>query len=216
MVKLYAINSAAMLDSEQQFEHKLLQALDGGVHLFQLRDKRPDFQTRLATAQRALALCTQAQVPLIINDDVELARQIGASGVHLGQGDTAVAQARARLGEAALIGVSCHDQRSLAAAAIAQGASYVAFGRLFESRTKPTAPAADLDYVTQHIRSLSIQSCVIGGINAGNLPMALSTGAELIAVIEGIFGATDVRQAAQQLRQQIDQHNQIRTKAIAP
>lgn len=216
MVKLYAINSAAMLDSEQRFERKLLQALDGGIQLFQLRDKRPDFQTRLATAQRALTLCTQAQVPLIINDDVELARQIGASGVHLGQGDTAVAQSRARLGEAALIGVSCHDQRSLAAAAIAQGASYVAFGRLFESRTKPTAPAADLDYVTQHIRSLSIQSCVIGGINAGNLPMALSTGAELIAVIDGIFGATDVRQAAQQLRQQIDQHNQIRTKAIAP
>ena len=137
MIRIYAINSAAMLRSEQRFVNALQAALDGGIDWFQLRDKRPDAGARRTLAEQALARCAAAGVPLLINDDVALARSIGAQGVHVGQSDVTVAEARSKLGPQALIGCSCHDQYELAASAVEAGASYVAFGRLFASRTKP-------------------------------------------------------------------------------
>lgn len=207
MTRIYAINSQAMLRSNRRFVDALKAALDGGIDWFQLRDKRSDAEARRSLAEQALQCCAAAGVPLIINDDVELARTIGAQGVHVGQTDTAVARARAMLGPQALIGCSCHDRYELAAKAIEAGASYVAFGRLFASRTKPDAPAADLDYVRQHIARPTVPACVIGGINPANAPQAVATGAQLLAAVDSIFGAADIRHAVRQLRRAIDHPN---------
>lgn len=204
MIRIYAINSAAMLRSEQRFVNALQAALDGGIDWFQLRDKRPDAGARRTLAEQALARCAAAGVPLLINDDVALARSIGAQGVHVGQSDVTVAEARSKLGPQALIGCSCHDQYELAASAVEAGASYVAFGRLFASRTKPDAPAADLDYVRQHIARLTVPACVIGGITPDNADQAVATGAQLLAAVDSLFGAADIYQAVRQLRRAID------------
>lgn len=212
MTQIYAINSQAMLSSERQFVDALQAALDGGIDWFQLRDKRSQGGARRAFAELALERCAAAGVPLIINDDVALARSIGAHGVHVGQSDTAVAEARETLGSQALIGCSCHDRYELATGAIAAGASYVAFGRLFASRTKPDAPAADLDYVRQHIARLTVPACVIGGISPDNAALAAKTGAHLLAAVDSIFGADDIRQAVRRLRQAIDHQNASSTR----
>lgn len=212
MIRIYAINSQAMLGSAAEFADALQAALDGGIDWFQLRDKQPDTGARRALAEQALALCRAAGVPLIINDDVALAHSVGAQGVHVGQADTAVAEARAVLGPQALIGCSCHDSYELAARAVEAGASYVAFGRLFASRTKPDAPAADLDYIRQHIARLTAPACVIGGITPDNAAQAAATGAQLLAAVDSIFGAADIRQAVRQLRRAIDHRNASSTR----
>ena len=213
MIRIYAINSQAMLDREQRFTSALQAALDGGIDWFQLRDKRDHDTKRERTARLAQQLCRDAGVPLLINDDLALATTIGADGLHVGQGDAAVQLARRRLGPHALIGCSCHDRHELAAAASRDGASYVAFGRLFASRTKPEAPAADLDYVRQHIAKLPIPTCVIGGIRPENVHQAIGTGAHILAVVDSIFGAADIRLAVRRLRQAIDHASSINANA---
>src|SRR6185295_837555 len=127
-----------------QLERAVGAALAGGAKLIQYRDKAGDPETRRDSATRLLALCRAQGARLIINDDVELAAAIGADGVHLGAHDTPLAEARRRLGPGAIIGTSCANRLERGLAAQEAGASYVAFGRFFASRTKPDAPQADV------------------------------------------------------------------------
>lgn len=160
-------------------------AIKGGAAIVQYRDKNPIDAPFLA--RELVKLCHRHNVPLLINDDIELAALVGADGVHLGREDGAVTQARKRLGNDAIIGVSCYNFVELAIAAQTQGATYAAFGRFFPSSSKPLAAPADIETLRQAKLTLTIPIVAIGGILPENAPQLLAAGADLLAVIGGLF-----------------------------
>ena len=169
-------------------------ALAGGARLLQYRNKAATTQPadrRVAIGYELLEICQQYQVPLLINDDLEFCAEIGAQGVHLGQRDGDCRSARAKLGPDAIIGITCHDSLTLAQTAAADGADYVAFGRFFPSVTKPEATPAALDILTGARTQLDIPLVAIGGINADNGGSLIEAGADMLAVIHGLFGELD-------------------------
>ena len=161
----------------------------------QLRNKVMDAATLRAAGARLRDACATAGVPFIVNDDVELARALGADGVHLGEHDGAIGAARARLGDAAIIGASCYDDLQRARDAVAAGADYIAFGAFFPSPTKPNARRASPDLLRKSA-SLGAARVAIGGITTDNAGSLIAAGAELIAVISGVFDAPDPVAAA--------------------
>jgi thiamine-phosphate pyrophosphorylase len=160
-------------------------AIRGGAAVVQYRDKNPIDAVLLAG--ELVKLCHRHGVPLIINDDVELAVQSGADGVHLGKEDGHVAAARKRLGPEAIIGISCYNSVERAVEAEREGATYVAFGRFFPSSSKPLAAPAQIETLRQAKSALHIPIVAIGGILPGNGAPLLEAGADLLAVIGGIF-----------------------------
>ena len=172
-------------------------ALEGGAAMLQYRDKTRDAARRLREACGLAALCREFAMPLIINDDVELAHVSGAAGVHLGEDDSGVATARAVLGAEAIIGVSCYDSLQRAHDAAAAGANYLAFGAFFPTTTKPGARRAKPDLL-RAARGFGLPLVAIGGITAENGGSLTSAGADYLAVISALFGARDVRVAARQ------------------
>lgn len=160
-------------------------ALRGGAALVQYRDKNP--ADALFLARELVKLCHRHDVPLIINDDVELAARAGADGVHLGREDGAIARARMLLGNDAIIGVSCYDCVERALDAQAQGATYAAFGRFFPSSSKPLAAPARIETLQQAKRLLTLPIIAIGGILPENGAPLLAAGADFLAVIGGLF-----------------------------
>ena len=161
----------------------------------QYRNKRASDSERRRQADGLRALCSDAGVPLIVNDDAALAAAVGADGVHLGEHDGAIATARALLGNDAIIGVSCYDDAGLAKNAAAQGADYVAFGAFFPSPTKPAARRASLELL-HRARALDVPRVAIGGITPDNAPLLVAAGADMVAVISGVFDAPDPIAAA--------------------
>ena len=135
-------------------------------------------------------------MPLIVNDDVALAAAVEAAGVHLGHNDAAPAAARDLLGPRAIIGVSCYNRLDLALAARDQGADYVAFGSFFPSSTKPLAVRADIDLLRRARRELRLPLVAIGGITPENGAVLVGAGADMLAVVTGVFGAPDPQAAA--------------------
>lgn len=145
------------------------------------------------------SLCKQYKAICIINDDVKLAKAIDADGVHLGKGDSTLRAAREALGEDAIIGISCYNNFSLAISAENNRADYVAFGAIFPSPTKPNAPVADLEIISQAKQQLSLPVCTIGGITESNIQQVIQHGADMTAVISGIFSSSDIRESTQNL-----------------
>lgn len=174
-------------------------ALEGGVSVLQYRDKDTDRTRRLREATELAALCRRHAAVFLVNDDIELAAAAGADGVHLGKDDAGLALARESLGEHAIIGVSCYNEITRARDAAAAGADYVAFGSMFASAVKPSAPRADLALVTQAKRELDLPVCTIGGIDAGNIASLATAGADMFAVITALLGSDDPRAAASEL-----------------
>jgi len=170
-------------------------ALAGGAVAVQYRDKSLDRALRLAQARALVDCCSQHGVPLIVNDDPELAREAGATGVHLGEHDATLAAARAVLGPNALIGVSCYDDAARAHAAARAGADYVAFGAFHASPTKPGARRADPSLFAA-TAGLGLPRVAIGGINRDNAAPLVSAGADLVAVISAIWDAPDPKAEA--------------------
>lgn len=194
---LYAITDAQLLPGERLFE-AVEAAILGGAVLVQYRDKQGTTEERLSRAQRLQAICQRLGCPLLINDDLELALQVGAAGVHLGRTDGSLLEARRRLGPDAIIGATCHASLEFAREAQAQEASYVAFGSFFPSPTKPSAQPAPLDLLTEARRTLDLPIVAIGGITLDNAASVIAAGADLLAVINGLFDCADVRQRAAQ------------------
>lgn len=161
--------------------------LGGGCHWLQYRDKLADAPLRQERAQALVLLCRRFGAALIINDDVALARQVGAAGVHLGQDDGDLRAARAQLGSAAIIGASCYQDFSLARQAVEAGASYVAFGAVYPSPTKPAAARAPLELFHRARAELAVPACAIGGITLDNAAPLVAAGAGLLAVISDLF-----------------------------
>lgn len=168
-------------------------ALQAGIALLQYRDKISTPEEKLNRANALHKLCVQYATPLIINDNPELANQCNAEGVHLGQGDTLIKDAREILGKKAIIGITCHHDLSLALIAQQQGADYVAFGRFFNSSTKPGTPLADTYLLQQATSQLSIPITAIGGLTLENSKSIIKAGANNIAVVEGIFSKTNIK-----------------------
>ena len=194
---LYAITDSQLLAG--RFLSHVEAALDGGVTLLQYRDKSDDAAQRLREAEALAKLCERYTTQLIINDDVELAARLGV-GVHLGQTDGPLTPARTLLGQQAIIGSTCHAQLELAEQAARKGASYVAFGRFFNSVTKPGAPAASVELLEQARRRVNLPIAVIGGITLDNAAPLVAHGADLLAVIHGLFGADSAQEVTRRAR----------------
>jgi len=161
-----------------------------GVTWLQYRNKSPDPALRLAQARALQALCAAAGVPLLVNDDPRLALEVGAAGVHLGEDDGDIGAARALLGPQAIIGASCYDRLDLAGRAVAAGASYVAFGAFFPTRTKAVTRRATPALLAA-AAALGVPRTAIGGITPDNGRALVQAGADLLAVVGGVFDAAD-------------------------
>ena len=185
---LYAITA------DERDDARLLEqveaVLQAGAAWLQYRNKAADPPTRERQALQLQPLCARHGVPLIINDDWQLAAAIGADGVHLGEDDGAIAVARAALGAAALIGASCYDRIELARYAVLVGASYVAFGAFFPSPTKPHARVATPTLLAD-AAALGVPRVAIGGITPDNARSLVDAGADMLAVISGVFDSPD-------------------------
>lgn len=170
-------------------------ALSGGARLLQYRNKNASPAMRLEQASSLLALCRRHAVPLIVNDDIGLAAQIGADGVHLGRDDGDATAARARLPHA-LIGISCYNEIDRALAAEQDGADYVAFGRFFASTTKPGDIRASLDLVAEVRRRTALPIVAIGGITLENARPLVKNGVNALAVVSALFDSADIAATA--------------------
>ncbi len=166
-------------------------ALDGGVHLFQCRQKNWQQAELIELVGQLDALCEKYDAALILNDvpSEEFAKFEGGAvaGVHLGKTDEAILKARSSLGSKWLVGASCYNQFEMAEQAVREGASYVAFGAMYPSATKPNAVRAELDLFDK-ARSLGVPVVAIGGITIERVPELMKAGAHAVAVVNGLFG----------------------------
>lgn len=183
---------------------KVRLALLGGARVVQYRNKSAAAALRLKQAEALRELTREFAATLIVNDDVALARQAEADGVHLGGADGSVTEARAVLGSG-LIGVSCYNRAALAQEAVRQGADYVAFGSFFASTVKPDAVAATPDLLRQARRELDVPIVAIGGITPHNGAQLLEAGADALAVISAVFSAADIEGAAREFSNLFEQ-----------
>ncbi len=179
------------------FPQRLARALDAGpVAAFQFRVKDVDQHEAARLAEPLQAICAERGVAFIVNDSISLAKRIGADGVHLGQDDGAVEEARDALGKDAQIGVTCHDSRHLAMEAGEAGADYVAFGAYFPSTTKETKHVAGLDLLEWWQGIFEIPCVAIGGITPDNCGPLVAAGADFIAVSGAVWNGDEAAAVA--------------------
>ncbi len=171
-------------------------AIGGGASAVQYRNKRGDAALRREQALALRALCSARDATFIVNDDVDLAADVDADGVHLGRDDGEIGAARRRLCAAAIIGASCYDSLDLAQRALAAGADYIAFGSFYPSRVKPDAVRAEPSLLTRAKARWTAPVVAIGGITATRAPALTAAGADALAVISAVFDATDITAAA--------------------
>ena len=199
---LYAITP----DTKDQdaLASRVAQVLEGGAAVLQYRGKSTEAALRRRQAERLAQLCRRYGVLFIVNDDIDLAAEVRADGVHLGRHDAAISVARARLGASALIGASCYDDLTLADAAVGAGADYLAFGSFFPSSGKTGAVRPSLEVLRQARRRWSLPLVAIGGITADNARQVIEAGADAVAVITAVFSAPDPCNAARALARLFD------------
>lgn len=197
-LKLYAITDRSWLRG-RRFEKVLQEALSaGGITCVQLREKHAAPEEKEALAREAQTLCAQAGIPLLIDDDVELALRIGVDGVHIGQDDVPCAEARRALGDQAIIGVTAKTLEQ-ARKAEAEGADYLGVGAVFPTSTKQDTWTIDHEVLRQICAAVSIPVVAIGGITADNARELAGTGIAGIAVVSAIFAQDDLAGAVKRL-----------------
>lgn len=201
---LYLVTDAVQ-GGPQALAARVAAALGGGARIVQYRDKCGDDDRRAAAAAAVLAECRRHGALCIVNDDPALAARVGADGVHLGEHDAELTQARSLLGPQAVIGISCYDSLERAREAAAAGASYVAFGAFYPSTTKPAARRATLALLEAARRELDIPIVAIGGIDASNAAPLIQAGADALAVVGAVWWAPDPRAAARAIAEQFPQ-----------
>lgn len=196
---LYVITDKKLIPRER-FAATVEEAIRGGASVVQLREKGSPEDETIELGKALLELTRKYGVPLIINDSAELAREIGADGVHLGENDPKVAHAREMLGEDKIIGVSCYGKIERGIDAERDGADYVAFGTPFFTPTKPERTPTSFDVLREAVsRIKNIPIFAIGGITPENAGSVLETGVDGIAVITAVFGSPDPESAAREL-----------------
>lgn len=187
---LYAITPE--ISDTELLVSKTEAALMGGIDLLQYRAKTLSAAQRKQQAALLLKLCADFNCPLIINDDLDLAAEIGAHGVHLGQSDKQPELARILLGPRAIIGITCHDSLTLAKEARKADANYLAFGAFYPSTSKPLAKSAPLSILSQAKEACSLPVVAIGGITTHNAKALIDAGADMLAVINDLFTSDDI------------------------
>ena len=198
-LRLYAVTDRAWAADTDAFFAQIQAAIDGGAAFVQLREKHLGQDDFLAEARRFVALCREKGAVSIINDNVEIAAEVGADGVHVGQEDLACGRARAILGPDKIIGVSAHNVDE-ALAAQAAGADYLGVGAAFVSHTKGDAKPIAAEAMAAITAAVDIPVVAIGGITRENLPTLAGRGLDGVAVVSALFAQKDVRAAAAELR----------------
>ena len=201
MAEIYAISDDILMPENLALEYAR-EILECGVKFFQFRSKKAVKNEKLAS--EILNLCEKFGAKFIVNDDVKFAKKIGANAVHLGKDDEGIKEAFEILGKDAYVGVSCYNDINLAINAAKNGASYVAFGSVFASPTKPNAPKCDLEVVRQAKQILNLPVCVIGGINETNIGSLSHTKPDLIAIISAIYKDGDIKENIKNLQKIIE------------
>lgn len=196
---LYAVSDRAWSNSDEEFLSQVEQAIDSGVTVFQLREKNTDYEHFKDIALKIKPICKAHGVPLIINDNVKLAKEIDADGVHLGQNDLDIKAAREYLGADKIIGVSAHNVKE-AQAAESGGADYLGSGAAFVTSTKTDAGAIDHKVLSDVAHSVRIPVVAIGGITGGNISRLEGLGLDGVAVVSAIFAAKDIPSAVNELK----------------
>lgn len=197
-LKLYAITDRSWL-GKKTLAGQVKIALENGVTCIQLREKHLDRQTFLEEAKEILLLCREKHIPLILNDTVELVKESGADGVHIGQKDMPLREARAFLGTDKIIGTSAHTVKE-AIEAQENGADYIGVGAVFGSSTKTDAIPLVYNELVMICQAVTIPVVAIGGINEGNVIHLRGSGIDGIAVISAIFAQEDIGKAARKMR----------------
>ena len=197
MAEIYVISDDVLMPENLALEYTR-EILECGVKFFQFRSKKAVKNEKLAS--EILNLCEKFGTKFIVNDDVKFAKKIGAKAVHLGKDDEGIKEAFEILGKDAYVGVSCYNDISLAINAAKNGASYVAFGSVFASPTKPNAPKCGLNVVKEAKQILNLPVCVIGGINETNIGSLSHTKPDLIAVISAIYKDGNIKENIKNLQ----------------
>lgn len=187
---LYALTPEG-IDSDELLG-KVEASLASGLRLLQFRDKSAMREERVRRGRLLLEACVRSGATFIVNDDPELAAELGAHGVHLGRHDGSIEAARRLLGARAIIGVSCYDDLDRALRLQGEGADYVAFGSFFASAVKPDAVRPSLDLLRRARAKLDCAIVAIGGITRDNAPLVRAAGADAVAVITDVFSAPDI------------------------
>ena len=195
---LYAVTDRGWTQRQTLFE-QVQEALEGGVTCVQLREKDLPDPEFLREALAIGALCRQRGIPFIVNDNLAVAVESGADGIHIGQEDGSISHARKTIGEGKILGVSVQTVRQ-AVEAQQSGADYLGVGAVFPTATKPDAADVPLETLREICRSVSIPVCAIGGISRQNLPLLKGTGIEGVALVSAIFGGASVLEASRALR----------------
>ena len=195
---LYVITDASIADPDLLYR-QVSEAIDGGASLVQFRHKTDDQGLYLALAEAVVESSHQHGVPCLINDNAHIAKALGADGAHLGQTDGSLIEALKELGAEAILGRTCHDSRQLMEEAVADGATYCAFGRLFESNTKPSASGLSLNQLGTLVQLCPLPVVAIGGITADNGRQVLDTGVSMLAVSGAVFRTKDIGEATRRL-----------------
>lgn len=194
---LYGVTDRAWLRG-RQLPDLVREAIAGGCSFIQLREKHASAAEIAELARAIMPLCRTAGVPFVIDDEVELARVVGADGVHVGQSDTAAAEARRILGPDAIVGVSAQTVAEARAAEEA-GADYLGVGALIPTPTKPDAVDVTADELASICAAVQIPVVGIGGLHANTLDVLAGSGAAGGAVVSALFAVDDPRAAAQEL-----------------
>ena len=197
MAEIYAISDDLLMPENLALEYAR-EILECGVKFFQFRSKKAVKNEKLAS--EILNLCEKFGAKFIVNDDVRFAKKIGAKAVHLGKEDEGIKEAFEILGKDAYVGVSCYNDISLAINAAKNGASYVAFGSVFASPTKPNAPKCGLEVVKEAKQILDLPVCVIGGINETNIGLLSHAKPDLIAIISAIYKDSNIKKNIKNLQ----------------
>ena len=201
MAEIYAISDDILMPENLALEYTR-EILECGVKFFQFRSKKAVKNEKLAS--EILNLCEKFGAKFIVNDDVKFAKKIGAKAVHLGKDDEGIKEAFEILGKNAYVGVSCYNDISLAINAAKNGASYVAFGSVFTSPTKPNAPKCGLEVVKEAKQILNLPVCVIGGINETNIGSLSHAKPDLIAIISAIYKNGNIKENIKNLQKIIE------------
>lgn len=202
MLRLYAVTDRSWLRGRTIFE-QVEEAILGGVGCVQLREKDMDFESFLREAEEMAKVCHRYNVPLLINDNVEIAMRCGADGVHVGQEDMQAGNVRSLLGADMIIGVTAKTVEQAKAAQDA-GADYLGSGAVFGSSTKTNAKPMDMHMLSSICESVSIPVVAIGGVNRGNIEKLAGAGVAGAAIVSGIFAAEDIRSECALLRKAAD------------
>lgn len=196
---LYVITDKKLID-RNAFADKVEKALRGGARVLQLREKDTEYTEMVYLAREMLRIAGKYNIPLIINDSPEIAGEVGAQGVHLGESDCSVEYARNLLGDKAIIGVSCYGMMERGIDALKKGADYLAFGTPYNTPTKPGRKPTPFSVLAEAKRKFNnIPLFAIGGINKENISEVLATGVDGVAVITSVFGSDDPESSANEL-----------------